>query len=61
MAAVEGVQGDMKLAALDEPTPEQLAEAQEAFGQAMGGVVMSLAMNSAGSLMEQLAELDREE
>jgi hypothetical protein len=58
--AVEGVQYN-QLAALQEPSPEELAQAQEAFGQAVGGVVMSLTMNSVGQLMEQLAELDREE
>jgi protein involved in sex pheromone biosynthesis len=59
--ALEGVNPDKQVQALAEPAPEDIAAAQEAFGQAMGGVVMSLAMNSVGSLQEQLAELDKEE
>jgi hypothetical protein len=38
-----------------------LAEAQAAFGQAVGTVIFSAAMNVVGNLSEHLAELEREE
>lgn len=46
-------------------TPEEdaaaLADAQAAFGQAIGTAIFSSAMNVVGNLSEQLAELEREE
>lgn len=46
-------------------TPEEdaaaLADAQAAFGQAVGTVIFSAAMNVVGNLSEHLAELEREE
>jgi hypothetical protein len=63
MAEVQAVQpgGNDNVQAADNPTDEEIAEAEAAFAQALGSAVVFIGMQSVNDFKDQVSELEKEQ